>query len=182
MKCSNCHQDIEPGAAFCGNCGQPVPAAAGAPAPAAAASPAPVPAPAAPAPVAPAAPVAAAAAPAATAAVPAYSVPAANHGGGKAIASLVLGIIGLLGWIIPIVGFILAITGFILGTLSLKNKKGFAIAGMVLAAITMILSLVAFVYNIQHMDQARSSSSSIILIQKTTNAVIDAGSAGLTAN
>lgn len=183
MKCSHCHQEIEQGAAFCGNCGQPVAGAAPAAAPQppaqpAATTPAVVPAP---APVTPA-PVATAAAPAATAAVPAYSVPVANHGGGKAVASMVLGIIGLIGWIVPIVGFVLAITGFVLGTLSLKSsRKGFAIAGIVLTVITMLLSLGAFVYNIQHYDDAKaqSYSNSLKAVQNASNAVVDAATAGI---
>lgn len=181
MICSKCGLEIETGAAFCGNCGQPVQAAtpqvASVPA-----APAPVPSPVPPAP----APMATPAAPAPTAAPtvsapvaggfaapqpavamaapgmpgPAYGAPAAfaQPGGGKAIASFVLGIIGLIAWLIPLFGIIFGVLAMIFGTMSTKSPhRKLAITGIVLASITLLLSLMAFVYNIQ--TQAKQSGT-----------------------
>jgi len=68
---------------------------------------------------------------------------------GKAIASLVLGIISIfLGWI-PIVGWAITITGLVLGIIALskisKDKnlsgRGMAIAGIVLASISLVINV-----------------------------------------
>ncbi len=65
------------------------------------------------------------------------------QGGGKAIASLVLGILGIFGWCIPIVGLPMAIVGLILGVKDLDSpKRGIAIAGIVLCGIGVVLSIV----------------------------------------
>lgn len=62
-----------------------------------------------------------------------------NNKKGMAVASLVLGIIGLIAWIIPLVGFPIAITGLVLGIIGIKKGgKGMAIAGIVLASICLI--------------------------------------------
>ncbi|MEM0913916.1 MAG: hypothetical protein AAGK09_04825 [Planctomycetota bacterium] len=73
---------------------------------------------------------------------PAPSEPTSG-GGGKAIASLVLGCIGMLGWCIPLVGLPITIVGLILGILDLKSsKRGIAIAGVILNAIGLGLSII----------------------------------------
>ncbi|HMD52937.1 MAG TPA: DUF4190 domain-containing protein [Phycisphaerae bacterium] len=62
-------------------------------------------------------------------------------GGGKATASLVLGIIGMLAWILPILGFPITITGLVLGIKSLESpRRGTAIAGVVLNTIALVLT------------------------------------------
>ena len=64
-------------------------------------------------------------------------------GGGKAIASLVLGVLGLLGWCIPLFGLPMTITGLILGINDMKSRnRGMAIAGVVLCSLGLALSLV----------------------------------------
>jgi hypothetical protein len=62
---------------------------------------------------------------------------------GLAIASLVLGILSLCGWFVPICGFPMTIVGGVLGFLGLKStRRGLAIAGLVLCAIALILTIV----------------------------------------
>ena len=64
---------------------------------------------------------------------------------GPAIASFVLGVLNLLTWCIPVIGFFMAVAGIITGIFGIKStKRGFAIAGIVLSTIGMILSLIAF--------------------------------------
>lgn len=59
-----------------------------------------------------------------------------------AIGSLVIGIVGLCAWFIPICGAPLSIIGIILGALSLgSSRRGMAIAGLVLAGLSLLLSL-----------------------------------------
>ncbi len=65
------------------------------------------------------------------------AIPAA--GGGKAIASLCLGLFGLVAWFLPIIGFPVTITGLVLGIKSLKGmRKGMATAGIVLCIIGLV--------------------------------------------
>lgn len=60
---------------------------------------------------------------------------------GSAIASLVLGIIGIIAWILPLVGFPVTIVGLVLGFKGKSSdKKGLAIAGIVLCIITLIFT------------------------------------------
>lgn len=59
-----------------------------------------------------------------------------------AIGSLVIGIAGLCAWFVPICGAPLSIIGIILGALSLgSSRRGMAIAGLVLAGLSLLLSL-----------------------------------------
>lgn len=67
---------------------------------------------------------------------------------GLAIAALVLGIVGLAAWCLPCLGYIVTIVGIILGILGIretqkdKGGKGMAIAGVVLCAISLVLTLI----------------------------------------
>lgn len=64
-------------------------------------------------------------------------------GGGMAIASLVLGLIGLGGWCIPIVGLPLTVIGLVLGIKGLRSpNRGMAIAGIVLCSLGLLASVV----------------------------------------
>ena len=66
-----------------------------------------------------------------------------EQGGGKAIASLVLGIVGMLGWCIPLCGFPINLVGLILGIMDLKGpKRPLAIWGVVLCSIGLLLSII----------------------------------------
>ena len=61
---------------------------------------------------------------------------------GFSIASMVLGICGLLAWCIPLFGLPVSITGLVLGILGIKKGgKKRAIAGIILCAITLVLSI-----------------------------------------
>jgi len=74
---------------------------------------------------------------------PAAAGPARTEGAGKPVASLVLGIVGLLAWFIPLFGFPITVTGLILGILSLKGaRRGMAIAGVVMCVIGLLLTII----------------------------------------
>lgn len=61
---------------------------------------------------------------------------------GFSIASLVLGLVGLLAWCFPLLGYPITIVGLILGTLGIKKGgKGMAIAGIILCTITLLLTI-----------------------------------------
>lgn len=66
-----------------------------------------------------------------------------NNQGGKAIASLVLGIFGLIGWCLPILGVPITVVGLVLGFVAQKcaRYQGMAIAGIVLNTIGLVLSV-----------------------------------------
>lgn len=64
-------------------------------------------------------------------------------GGGKAVISLVLGIVGMLAWLLPIIGLPVAITGLVLGVRSMNSvNKGMATAGLTLSIIGVVLSII----------------------------------------
>lgn len=60
-----------------------------------------------------------------------------------AIASLVLGLLGLIGWCLPICGGPLAIVGIVLGILGLKGEgRVIAIIGLVMNGLAIVASIV----------------------------------------
>ena len=62
---------------------------------------------------------------------------------GFSIASMVLGIVGFLAWCIPLFGLPICVTGLVLGILGRKKGgKGMALAGIIMCAITLVLTLV----------------------------------------
>jgi uncharacterized membrane protein len=64
-------------------------------------------------------------------------------GGGKAVTSLVLGIVGMLAWLLPIIGLPVTITGLVFGVRSLNSaNKGIAIAGLTLSIIGIVLTII----------------------------------------
>lgn len=64
-------------------------------------------------------------------------------GGGKAIASLVLGIIGMVAWVIPLFGIPTTVVGLVLGIKGLKSQnKGMAVAGVTLSIIGLVASII----------------------------------------
>jgi membrane-bound ClpP family serine protease len=68
--------------------------------------------------------------------------PVQAPGGGKAVASLVLGIIGLVAWFIPLFGLPITIVGFVLGLISMHSpRRGMAVAGVVLCVIGLVFSV-----------------------------------------
>lgn len=67
---------------------------------------------------------------------------------GFAIASLVLGLVGLIAWFIPIIGIIVGVLGIVFGALSVKSsKRGFAIAGIILSILCIIGSVIYAIYS-----------------------------------
>lgn len=61
---------------------------------------------------------------------------------GLAITSLALGIFSLLAWLYPICGFPISVIGLILGiTSTSSSKRSLAIAGIVMSAIGLILTV-----------------------------------------
>jgi len=71
------------------------------------------------------------------------AVPAASPGGGKAIASLVLGIVGLLAWYVPLFGYPVTTVGLVLGVMGMKSsRRGMAITGVVLSAIGLVITII----------------------------------------
>lgn len=190
MQCTNCGHELLPGAEFCGNCGakimlqtapnpQPTvtaapPAAvepmapaplptAQSPAPAPQPEPVPAPVPSAPAPAAPTAtPLAYAPAPGQQTA---YAVPMQPRSG-LSVASLVLGIIGVISILLWFFAAPLGILALIFGLIG-RNKggKGMATAGIILGAIalvgTIIITAVAVNYVSSHPDTKGTSGLSI---------------------
>ncbi len=62
--------------------------------------------------------------------------------GGKATASLVLGLISIITWIIPLIGLPTTITGLVLGIKGLgPQRRGKAIAGIVLSVIFLVITV-----------------------------------------
>lgn len=62
---------------------------------------------------------------------------------GLGVAALVLGIVGLLAWIIPIIGLSIGIVALVFGILGIKkSSKGMSIAGIVLGAISLVLTII----------------------------------------
>jgi hypothetical protein len=60
---------------------------------------------------------------------------------GIAVASLILGILGLVAWFIPLAGFPVTITGFMLGRKArLSSQRGLALTGMGLSLLGLLLS------------------------------------------
>jgi hypothetical protein len=60
-----------------------------------------------------------------------------------AIASMVIGILGLFTWLLPICGFPSSIGGLVLGLMSINStRRGTAIAGIIMCAISLVASIV----------------------------------------
>lgn len=65
-----------------------------------------------------------------------------HSGSGKATASMVLGFVSIITWLLPIIGLPTTIIGLVLGIKGLKsNRRGQAIAGIVLSSIFLGLTL-----------------------------------------
>ncbi len=62
---------------------------------------------------------------------------------GKAKASLILGIVGLIAWLLPIVGIPVTIVGIVKGVQAWKSSKHtLAVAGVVLSIIGLVLAII----------------------------------------
>lgn len=66
----------------------------------------------------------------------------AKPSSGKAVASLVLGIIGMLAWLIPLFGLPISVTGLVLGATSTNStRRTMAIFGIVLCSIALLATI-----------------------------------------
>ncbi len=147
MNCPKCSQPIENGAAFCGNCGQPIQVAPPVPPaspiaqvinnqmPAAAPAPAPN-----------------YAAPAGNHAVPTYAIATqAQHSGEmKALWSVICGVFGVAGaLLIPILALALGVAGLVLGTMTRHSThRRMSTIGIVISALAILGGLAGWAYNI----------------------------------
>jgi hypothetical protein len=98
--------------------------------------------------------------------VPAYATPAPARRGlnGLGLASLIIGIVALLGAFIPLVNYVsgfLALVGLVLGIIGLvlKNRaRGLAIAGTATSGVALVLSIVlAIAYSAAFVDAVNDS-------------------------
>lgn len=56
---------------------------------------------------------------------------------------MVLGIVGFVAWCLPIIGFPVTIVGLVLGIVAInKGTKGMAVAGVIMCAITLVITLI----------------------------------------
>lgn len=154
MNCEKCGQPIDPGATFCGNCGQPVAhtAPTAAPAPSQTV-------------------VSQVMANGPTPTTPAFSTPSAGVAGGGAVAmpsyatqpvatgnkaevlgiiGLIVGILGIPGSLIPILGLALGITGVVLSTISRsKSKRLLSLLGIIFSCLAILTAIAAFTYAVE---------------------------------
>lgn len=74
---------------------------------------------------------------------PGVQRPQVSQGRGRAVASLVLGIVGMLAWLLPCMGLPITIVGLVLGILDRKGPgRSMAIAGIILCCIGLAATLV----------------------------------------
>ncbi|HIZ55961.1 MAG TPA: zinc-ribbon domain-containing protein [Firmicutes bacterium] len=72
-----------------------------------------------------------------------YGQPPVRKTDGKAVAAMILGLVGVFAWILPLVGFPVTIVGLILGIISRNStSRGMAIAGIVLSSIFLVVTLI----------------------------------------
>lgn len=87
--------------------------------------------------------------------------PPLDHSG-KAIASFILGVLGLPATLIPIVGIVFGVLAIVFGTLSIRSsRKVFAIIGMSLAVIVLLVSIFLWVRNTQELVSQRRSGTAV---------------------
>lgn len=66
-----------------------------------------------------------------------------REGGGKAIASLILGLIGIPAWCFPLIGLPIGLIGLILGITGLKSEnRVMAILGIILSGNCLVASII----------------------------------------
>lgn len=62
---------------------------------------------------------------------------------GKAVASMILGIVGLAAWLIPLIGLPITVIGLTLGIIALKSSnRGMAIAGIIMSTLGLVLTII----------------------------------------
>lgn len=175
MDCSNCHQPLENGAAFCGNCGHPVASSAQfqslnksnttiSNALTAAHQ-------------IDAAEITSIGAPMVSAAtgnsnLPAYAVPLAGQQRDhmRAAVALVCGILSLIGSLfMPLIGVVLAICGIILGTMSRRYAKHtIGLVSILISSLGLVAGIASWVYVVSHDPRIAQKDTS----NKTNNSAI----------
>ncbi len=140
MNCPKRDEIVEGGATFCGNCGQPLEAHApdGKP-------------------VGPH--IAQVLHSQSSKNIPDYAVtkPLQHHGETKAVLSLLLGVVGIVGAaFLALVGLVLGIAGLVLGTMSRNSvQKRFSTLGIVFSSIAIVASLGAWTYVIKKQNNSQ---------------------------
>lgn len=143
MVCPQCQQAVDPGAQYCGNCGFKLTFTALT------------------SPFSPPAqqPQESSPLPQTPNTIP--SLAGQDHSG-KAIASFVLGVLGLPASLIPIVGVVFGILAIILGSLSIHSRrKALAIIGISLAVITLLASIFLWVMATQELITDQDNGNSL---------------------
>jgi fumarate reductase subunit D len=142
MNCKNCQQSLDEGAAFCGNCGQPVHYTGknhGL-----------------------SAPIAHAGATAVAAQFPRYALatPSFHSGEIKAVLSLLFGVIGIIGALLTvIVGLIFGIIGLVLGTMAHRTiRHRLSLIGSILSILAILINLGVWAYLIQHAQHVKHAN------------------------
>jgi hypothetical protein len=163
MNCPKCNQAVEDGAAFCGNCGQPLDVATTPPA----------------SPIAqvmqnqladPASaqplnsPLVVASSTPQAASVPGYAIakPSQHIGESKALLALLCGIAGIAGGLfMALIGLALGVIGLIMGTMSRSStKRSLSTAGLVMSSLAILVGLATWVYAIKHDPNLQQASKS----------------------
>jgi len=108
--------------------------------------------------------------------VPAMQLNPAYSGSGLATASLILGIVSLPASILSIFTLPIPVVGIVLGIIGFKRKKSFAIAGIALSCIGLILSAAVLIIGIN----AQSKKHSAVYVTSSKKA--SSNSAELTAD
>jgi fumarate reductase subunit D len=197
MICQNCHQPVEQGAAFCGNCGQAlyIPQVQSVAAPATANSvpgqftppiaPTPPPSSQQKVPAMPMQPTTVPQPPApAGTGVPAYAMtPVAAHPhDAKALYSLLAGIFGTLSALfVPVLAVVLGILGIVFGTMSRQsNKRMLSTVGIVFSVIAILAGLASWAYAIDHQKDKQKTSKA--LNEGPVNTVADLSTPCYTVN
>ena len=174
MNCQNCHEPLEPGAAFCGNCGYPVqPAATGVMNNVA------VPQAGQPQPTVGSTPQTPGSGGTSASQPPSYAIATANHHAGEtpAVLAVIAGVIGIAGsFLIPIIGLVFGVLGLCMGTVSRRMAhRRLGLAGLILSCLAIVAGLGALAYNYQHNKDTTpngktglSNSSSKVLSHLTT--------------
>ena len=155
MNCPRCANPVDNGAAFCGNCGQPL-----APPTQPAAAPMQPTNPAAPPQFVPA-PNVAIPGPQ-TQPVPTYAATNAVQQAHdtKSLLSVIFGAIAIPGALIPFIGLVLGVVGLVLGTLSRRaSKKTLSTVGIVLSIVAILLSLGSWAYFISKQKDTKSKNN-----------------------
>ena len=100
------------------------------------------------------------------------SAPASS---GKATASMICGIVSLLGWcllgplIVPV-----AIVGLVLGCMSMKsNDKGFAVTGIITSSLSILLGIVVVIFGVALMGEMEEQGITFEEIMKEAEQQIE---------